>query len=127
LIHAVLIALADDGDDKVHKYDVADDQNEEPEEPCEDFEVFGALNDGRGVVVTDGLTQHNHKKCRELDPIVPFPRFLDNDLGHHGEAPYHEKEIEEKDKELFEYNYQHSYQEADLSPDSYQKAELDET
>ena len=127
MLHAVLIALADDGDDEVHEDDVPDDQNEEPEEPCEDFEVFGALYDGGGVVVTDGLPQHYHEKGCELDPIVAITRFLDNDLGHDGEASDHEKEIEEEDKELFENNYQHSHQEADFRPDSYQKAKLDET
>jgi hypothetical protein len=40
LLHAVLIALTDNGDDEVHEHDVAYDQNEEPEEPCEDLEVF---------------------------------------------------------------------------------------
>jgi hypothetical protein len=54
-------------------------------------------------------------------------RFLDNDLGHDGEASNHKEEIEEKDKKLFENNDQHSYQEADFSPDSYQKTELDKT
>jgi hypothetical protein len=48
-------------------------------------------------------------------------------LGHDGEASYHEKEIKEKDKKLFENNDQHSHQETDFSPDSDQKAELDET
>jgi hypothetical protein len=54
-------------------------------------------------------------------------RFLDNDLGHDCEASNHKEEVEEKDKKLFENNDQHSYQEADFSPDSYQKAELDKT
>jgi hypothetical protein len=45
LIHAVLIALTDNGNDKIHEYNVAYDQNEEPEEPCQDLEVSSALND----------------------------------------------------------------------------------
>jgi hypothetical protein len=42
-------------------------------------------------------------------------------------ASKHKNEAEEKDKKLFEKNYQHSYQVANFSPDSYQKAEHDET
>ena len=45
LIHAVLVALADNSDDEVHKDNVADNQNEEPEEPCQDLEVSSALYD----------------------------------------------------------------------------------
>jgi hypothetical protein len=47
-------------------------------------------------------------------------------LGHDGETSNHKEEEKEKDKELFENNDQHSYQEADFSPDSYQKTKLDE-
>jgi hypothetical protein len=45
LLHTVFIALTDDGYDEVHKYYVPDYQNEEPEEPCQDFEFLGAFND----------------------------------------------------------------------------------
>ena len=44
-LHAALIALTDDGNDEVHEYNVTDYQNYEPEEPCEDLEFFGAVND----------------------------------------------------------------------------------
>ena len=126
LIHAVLIALTDNGNDKIHEYNVAYDQNEEPEEPCQDLEVSSALNDWRGVVVTDGLAQYNDEICSIFDSEVIISRFLDYDLGHDCETSNHEKEEKEKDKELLEYNDQHSYQEADFSPDSYQKTKLDE-
>ena len=53
-------------------------------------------------------------------------RFLDYDLCHDGEASNHEKEEKKKNKKLFENDDQHSYQEADFSPDSNQKTELDE-
>jgi hypothetical protein len=43
-LHAAFIALTDDGNDEIHEYNVADNQNEEPENPCQDFEVFAALN-----------------------------------------------------------------------------------
>jgi hypothetical protein len=124
LLHAIFVALTDDGYDEVHKYYVSDDQNEEPEEPCQDFELFGAVNDWRGVVVADCLTQYYHKICCQLYTFVFFSRFFDNNLGHDSEASNHKKEIEEKDKKFFENNDQHSNQEADFSPDSYQKAEF---
>jgi hypothetical protein len=41
----VFIGLTDNSYDKIHEYNVADNQNEEPEEPCQDFEVLSALND----------------------------------------------------------------------------------
>jgi hypothetical protein len=63
LLHAALVALTDYGDDEVHENNVPDNQNEEPEEPCHDSKVFGALNHILGVVVTDSLTQYNHEKC----------------------------------------------------------------
>jgi hypothetical protein len=44
LLHTALIALTDNGNDEIHKDNVPDDQNEEPEEPCQDLEVFGAIN-----------------------------------------------------------------------------------
>jgi hypothetical protein len=62
LFHTIFIALADHGDDEIHEDNVPDDQNEEPEEPCEEFEFCRALNNGRGIVVTNGLTQNNHEK-----------------------------------------------------------------
>jgi hypothetical protein len=52
--------------------------------------------------------------------------LINYDLGHDGEASNHKEEEEEKDKKFLHNNDQHSHQEADLSPDSYQKAELDE-
>jgi hypothetical protein len=58
--------------------------------------------------------------------LVGLSRFNHYDIGHDSEASNHKKEEEEKDKKLFENNDQHSHQEANLSPDSYQKAELDE-
>ena len=68
------------------------------------------------------------KYATDLIPLstVIISRFIDNDLGHDGETSDNKKEIEEKDKKLLENNDQHSYQETDLSPDSYQKAEFDE-
>jgi hypothetical protein len=45
LLHAELIALTDNGYDEVHENNVPDNQNEEPDEPSEDFEFLGALND----------------------------------------------------------------------------------
>jgi hypothetical protein len=45
LLHATFVAFTDDGYDKVHEYYVPDNQNEEPEEPCEDLEFFRAVND----------------------------------------------------------------------------------
>jgi hypothetical protein len=45
LLHAVLITLTDDGNDKIHENNVSDNQNKEPEEPCQNFKVFGAVND----------------------------------------------------------------------------------
>lgn len=45
LLHALFIALTDNGDDEIHEHDVTDDQNEEPEEPGQNLEVFGAFND----------------------------------------------------------------------------------
>jgi len=44
LLHAVLIALTDDCNDKIHEYDVSDNQNEHPKDPCHYFEVFTTLN-----------------------------------------------------------------------------------
>ena len=44
LLHAVFVALTDDCNDKIHEYDVSDNQNEHPEDPCHYFEVFTALN-----------------------------------------------------------------------------------
>ena len=126
MLHTVFIALTDYGNDEIHEDNVADDQDEEPKEPCEDFEVSSALNDGWRVVVTDGLAQDNHELRSCLDSSVVISRFIDDDGGHDGETSNHKQEIEEKDKELFKNNDQHSYQEADISPDSYQKAELDE-
>ena len=104
LLHTALIALTDNGNDEIHKDNVPDDQNEEPEEPCQDLEVFGAINYWRGVVVPDGLTQYNHKICSFLDSSVVIARFLDNNLGHDREASDHKKEEEEKYEKLFEYN-----------------------
>ena len=127
LFHTIFIALADHGDDEIHEDNVPDDQNQEPEEPCEEFEFCRALNNGRGIVVTNGLTQNNHEKSCQLDSNVLISRFLDNDLGHYGEKCNHKQEVKEKDKELIENIDQHSYQEADFSPDSYQKTELDKT
>jgi hypothetical protein len=43
-LHTALIALTDDGYDEVHENYVADNQYEEPEEPCEDLEFFRAVN-----------------------------------------------------------------------------------
>jgi hypothetical protein len=45
LLHAEFVALTDDGYDEVHENNVPDNQNEQPEEPCQDFEFLGALND----------------------------------------------------------------------------------
>lgn len=45
LLHALFIALTDNGDDEIHEHDVTDDQNEEPEEPSQNLEVFSAFND----------------------------------------------------------------------------------
>jgi len=45
LVHTVFIALTDNGNDEIHEHDVPDNQDKEPEEPSENFEVFGALND----------------------------------------------------------------------------------
>jgi hypothetical protein len=45
LLHAEFVALTDDCYDEVHEHNVPNNQNEEPEEPCEDFEFLGALND----------------------------------------------------------------------------------
>jgi hypothetical protein len=44
-LHAVFIALADHCNDEIHEDDVPDDQNDEPEEPCQDFEVSSAVDD----------------------------------------------------------------------------------
>ena len=126
-LHALFIALTDNGNDEIHKYNVADNHNEEPQEPCQDFELSSTLNYCLGVVVTDGLPQYIHEIWSCLDSFVALSRFIDNDLGHDGETSYHKKEIEQKDKELFENNDHHFYQEADFSPYSDQKAELDET
>jgi hypothetical protein len=45
LFHAVFIALTDNSDDEIHENNVADNQNQEPKEPSEDFEVISTLND----------------------------------------------------------------------------------
>ena len=126
LLHAVLITLTDDSYNEIHEDNVSYNQNDEPQEPCQDFEVLSALNYWWSVVVTNGLAQYNHEICSYFDSFVSLSRFLDYDLGHDGETSDHKKEIEEKDKKLLENNDQHSYQETDLSPDSYQKAEFDE-
>jgi hypothetical protein len=126
LLHAVLVALTDHGDDEIHEDDVPDHQNEEPEEPGEDFEFFGPLNHGGGVVVPDGLTQdYDEEGCR-LDACVAISRVLDDDMRHDGQASDDEEEVEEEDKELLEDNEKHSHQEADLGPDPDQETELDE-
>ena len=39
-LHTAFIALTDDGYDEVHKNYVSDNQNEQPEEPCEDLKFF---------------------------------------------------------------------------------------
>jgi hypothetical protein len=127
LLHAIFVAFTHNGNDEIHKNNVSYNQNYEPEEPCQNFEVSSALNDWRSVVVTDGLAQYNDKICSFLDSFVVISRFFDNDLGHDGKTSNHKKEIKKKDQEFFENNDQHSYQEADFCPDSYQKTELDET
>ena len=127
LLHTAFIALTDNGNNEIHEYNIADNQNDEPEEPCQDSEVTSTRNDWRCVVITDGLPQYNYEICSYLDSFVIFSRLLDNYLGHNGETCNHNEEEKEKDKELFENNDQHSYQEADFCPDSYQKTELDET
>jgi hypothetical protein len=126
LLHAVLVALTDHGDYEIHEDDVPDHQNEEPEEPGEDFELFGTLNDGGGVVVPDGLTQDDHEEGCRLDARVAISRVLDDDMRHDGQASDDEKEVEEEDEELLEDYDKHSHQEADLGPDPDQETELDE-
>jgi hypothetical protein len=121
-LHAALIALTDDGDDEVHEYYIAYNQNEEPEEPGEDLEFFRAFNDWWCVGVTEWLTQYNHEICHWLDSVIGLTRFNHYDKGHQSEGSNHKKEEEEKDTKLFENIEQHSHQEANLSPDSYQKA-----
>ena len=93
-LHAAFITLTDNGYDEVHKYYVPDNQNEEPEEPCEDLEFFRAVNYWRGVVVTDGLAQSNHEKCSWLDSTVGLFSFIHYDIGHDSEASNHKKEEE---------------------------------
>ena len=44
-LHAAFIALTDDGNYEVHEYYVADNQNEQPEEPGEDLEFFRSVYD----------------------------------------------------------------------------------
>jgi hypothetical protein len=44
-LHAVLITLTHDSNYEIHKNYISDNQNKQPEEPCQDFKVFGALND----------------------------------------------------------------------------------
>ena len=44
LLHTALITLTDDRNNKVHEYNVSENQNDEPEEPCEDLEFFRAVN-----------------------------------------------------------------------------------
>jgi hypothetical protein len=44
-LHTIFIALADHGNDEIHEDDVPDDQDDEPEEPCQDFEVSSAIDD----------------------------------------------------------------------------------
>ena len=82
-LHTIFIALTDDGNYEIHEYNIADNQNNEPEEPCQDFEVSSALNDRTGVVVAYSLTQYNNEICSYLDSIVIVSRFLDNYLGHY--------------------------------------------
>jgi hypothetical protein len=95
-LHAALVALTDDGYDEVHEYYVADNQNEQPEEPGEDLEFFRAVYDCRGVGVTDSLTQYNHEICKRFDSIVGLSRFNHYDIGHDSQGSNHNKEEEEK-------------------------------
>jgi len=44
LFHAIFIALTDHGNYEIHEDNVPDNQNEEPEEPCQDLEFCSALN-----------------------------------------------------------------------------------
>jgi hypothetical protein len=44
LLHAVLITLTDDSYNEIHEDNVSYNQNDEPQEPCQDFEVLSALN-----------------------------------------------------------------------------------
>jgi hypothetical protein len=81
-LHAALIALTDNGNDEVHEYHVADNQNEQPEEPGEDLEFFRAVYNCRGVGVTDSLTQYNHEISHRFDSIVGLTRFNHYDKGH---------------------------------------------
>ena len=126
-LHAALITLTDDGNDEVHEYNVADNQNEQPEEPCEDLEFFRTVNDWWSVVVADWLSQDNHKIGYWLDSAVGLSRFNNNDKGHHSKSSDHKKEVEEKNKNLLYNIDQHSHQETNFRPDSYQKAEFYET
>jgi hypothetical protein len=43
-LHAILIAFTDNGNDKIHEYNVADNHYEEPEKPCQDCKLCCALN-----------------------------------------------------------------------------------
>jgi hypothetical protein len=126
-LHATFIALTDDSDDKVHEDNVPDNQDDEPEEPCEDLEFFGAVNDWWGVVVADWLAQYNHEISYWLNSVVGLSRFNHYDKGHHSEANDHKKEEEEKDKNRLYNIDQHFHQEANFRQDSYQKAELEES
>ena len=85
----MFIGLTDNSYDEIHENNVADNQNEEPEEPCQDFEVLSALNDWRGVVVTDRFTEYYHKNCNCFDSFVVISNVVDNDLGHDGEESNH--------------------------------------
>jgi hypothetical protein len=44
LLHAVFITLTDDSNDEIHEDNISNNQNDEPEEPCQDFEILSALN-----------------------------------------------------------------------------------
>ena len=64
VLHRGLINLTHNSDDEVHKDDVANDEDEEPEEPSEGLEVRGTLNDGGRVVIPDRLAQGDNIECK---------------------------------------------------------------
>ena len=45
LLHTAFIALTDNCNNEIHEYNIADNQNDEPEEPCQDSEVTSTRND----------------------------------------------------------------------------------
>ena len=105
LRHAVLIALADDSDDKVHKDDISDYHNDQPHDPENNFEV--ALTKAVKIKISDWRPQCNNKISDGTQSIVFILINFEKYAKEHTERKYDHQEEKSKLLEVFDYIVNH--------------------